>query len=192
MQNRAESDRVAHPLFQEGGGGSTPTSALQLEVDRCSIEFARELVRKWHSRLPVIEMSNILRNKDYACFSASFCGRAYAVAVWTSPVARMLNDGCSLELRRFAIAHDAPKNTGSRVLRVMRIRLHSELPHIRRLVSYQDTSVHEGTIYRAAGWVAAGRRRAGEWSCKSRQRKATQANAEKIRWELLLPRGASR
>ncbi len=192
VEHRAESGRVAHPLFQEGGGGSSPTSALQLKVDRCAVLFACELVRKWHSRLPVIDRSNIYRNSDYVCYSASLDGIAYAAAVWTSPVARMLNDGRTLELRRFAISDDAPKNTASRVLRVMRNLISAELPHINKLVSYQDTSVHAGTIYAAAGWVIAGRRRASEWSCKSRPRRPTQANAQKIRWEFVLHRNASR
>ena len=186
MSNRAEGDRVAHPLFQEGGGGSTPTSALLLRVERCGIEFARTLVRKWHSRLPEIDESNILRNKDHVCFAPDANEVCYAVAIWTSPVARMLNDGKTLELRRFAISHDAPENTGSRVLRVMRVLISRKFPHIRRLVSYQDTSVHKGTIYIAAGWVAGGRRAAGEWSCKSRPRRPTQANSEKVRWECFL------
>ena len=182
-----------HTLYSKrGGGGSSPTSALRLIVERCSVFFACDLVRKWHSRLPVIERSNIYRNADHVCYMASDSEVAYAVAIWTSPVARMLNDGQTLELRRFAIAPDAPKNTGSRVLGVMRRLIGREMAHIRRLVSYQDTSVHEGTIYKSAGWTPAGSRRAGEWSCRSRPRRPTQANARKVRWECVLQPIASR
>lgn len=122
----------------------------------------------------------------WACYSASFGDIAYAAAVWTSPVARMLDDGRTLELRRYAIAPDAPKNTGSRLLRVMRLLIKRELPAVKRLVSYQDESVHDGTIYAAAGWSKAGFRRGGEWSCKSRSRNPTQASGNKIRWEVFL------
>ena len=181
--NRVDGVRVSHPLFQEGGGGATPTSTLCLYVSSISIERACELNLLWHSRLPRIEASNVFRNKDYACYRAESAGVIYAVAIWSSPVARLLNDGCTLELRRFAIAPDAPRNTGSRVLAVMARLIAKAKPHIRRLVSYQDESVHQGTIYAAAGWNRTASRRGGEWSCKSRPRAATQANAPKVRWE---------
>jgi hypothetical protein len=184
--NRVDGVRVSHPLFQEGGGGATPTSTLCLDVQPISIERACELNLLWHSRLPKIEASNVFRNKDHVCYRAESGGVIYAVAIWSSPVARLLNDGCTIELRRFAIAPDAPRNTGSRVLAVMARLIAKSKPHIRRLVSYQDESVHRGTVYAAAGWFRAGVRRGGEWSCKSRPRAATQANAPKIRWEKLI------
>lgn len=184
--NRVDGVRVSHPLFQEGGGGATPTSTLCLNVSPISIERACELNMVWHSRLPKIEPSNVFRNKDYCCYRAECDGVIYAVAIWSSPVARGLNDGMTLELRRFAIAQDAPKNTGSRVLSVMTRLIKASMPHISRLVSYQDVSVHTGTIYAAAGWQKAATRRAGEWSCVSRPRAATQANSPKVRWEKLV------
>ena len=49
---RAESVRVAYPLFQAGGGGSTPTSALDLWFDAVPLAAAKRLNRLWHSRLP--------------------------------------------------------------------------------------------------------------------------------------------
>lgn len=184
--SRADGVRVSHPLFQEGGGGATPTSALCLAVGPISVERACELNMAWHSRLPKIEPSNVFRNKDYACYRAEHEGVIYAVAIWSSPVARALNDGATLELRRFAIAQDAPRNTGSRVLAVMARLIAKGKPHICRLVSYQDESVHSGAIYAAAGWARAASRRGGEWSCKSRPRRATQANARKTRWEKMI------
>ena len=183
MTHRADGDRVAHPLFQEGGGGSTPTSALQLEVSLISVRVACELNRKWHSRLPVIEPSNVYRNKHHFCFCADHEGVIYAVAVWTSPVARMLNDGETIELRRFAISQDAPKNTGSRVLSVMCRLMRKSHPELSRAVSYQDVDVHNGTIYSAAGWVRAAVSKGRQWSCRSRARRDVQSSSDKIRWE---------
>ena len=154
MDARADGVRVAHPLFQAEGDGSTPISALDLIVERITVEMACDLNRTWHSRLPKIEVSNVVRNSDYACYGAMHNGVAYAAAIWSSPVARMLNDGKTLELRRLAIAPDAPRNTASRMLAVMRRLISREMPHIDRLVSYQDTEVHTGGIYKASGWRA--------------------------------------
>lgn len=186
MGLRAESVRVAHPLFQEGGGGSSPTSALSLTVESISVERACELNRLWHSRLPVIEESNVFRNAMQCCFSATYGDLIYATAIWTSPVARMLNDGKTLELRRYAIADDAPKNTGSRVLAIMAKLIKSRFGSVCRLVSYQDTAAHAGTIYAAAGWAPAAKTSGRQWTCPSRHRRAVQSAANKVRWEKLI------
>jgi hypothetical protein len=58
-------------------------------------------------------------------------------------------------LRRMACAPDAPRNTASRFLAEMLAFFRKECPDRERLISYQDTSVHLGTIYKAAGWTAA-------------------------------------
>ena len=181
---RADGVRVAHPLFQAGGDGSMPISALCLTVERITVDMACDLNRRWHSRLPKIEKSNVLRNADYVCYGAMCGGIAYAAAIWSSPVARLLNDGRTLELRRLAIATDAPRNTASRMLAVMRRLVSREMPHIERLVSYQDTEVHTGGIYRASGWQATRNVKGHEWGCPSRPRDAVQSAAPKIRWEM--------
>ena len=180
---RADGVRVAHPLFQAGGDGSMPISALCLTVERIPMDMACDLNRRWHSRLPKIEKSNVLRNADYVCYGAMCGGIAYAAAIWSSPVARLLNDGRTLELRRLAIAPDAPRNTASRMLAVMRRLVVREKPHIERLVSYQDTEVHTGGIYRASGWTAAHLAKGREWTCPSRHRGGVQSAADKVRWE---------
>jgi hypothetical protein len=178
-----DSIRVVYPLFQEDGGGSTPTSPLQLHVGTISTKLAIELVGLWHSRLPYIEEGNVVRNVHSICFGAEYGNKWYAAAIWSSPVARMLDNQTHLELRRFAIADDAPKNTASRVLRIMTSKIRKKIPTITTLVSYQDCEVHTGTIYRAAGWVPAVRNTGGEWSVPSRARVAVQSAAPKVRWE---------
>jgi hypothetical protein len=57
-----------------------------------------------------------------------------------------------MELRRMACGPDAPKNTASRMLAIMTRQLHLYFPLCPRVISYQDTEVHTGTIYKAAGW----------------------------------------
>lgn len=104
-------------------------------------------------------------------------------AIWTHPIARNLPQDTWLELRRLAIAPDAPKNTASRLLAVMAKLIRASRPEIDCLVSYQDTEVHTGSIYKAAGWVATATNVDGEWDRPNRQRQAAQSAAPKKRWE---------
>jgi hypothetical protein len=86
------------------------------------------------------------------CYVAEHDDHWYAVAIWTGPVNRDLNDGHRYELRRFAIAPSAPRNTASRMLAVMARDIRRRRPDIDELISYQLLDTHRGTIYRAAGW----------------------------------------
>lgn len=86
MEIRAGSVRVAYPLFQEDGGGSTPTSALQLRFERIPLRTAMELNATWHSRLPKVVFSNIIRTVRHVCYGAECGGMYYAVAIGTAEV----------------------------------------------------------------------------------------------------------
>lgn len=133
-------------------------------------------------------------------YRAAFDGITYAVALWNSPSARTLAGSC-IELRRMAVAPDAPHCTASRFLSEMVKRLRVEFPAYERAISYQDRQVHTGTIYRAAGWDAAhvsmprvrdrsgqrtGTRRMYRWNLNGVEADA----AGKVRWERQL-RGSS-
>jgi hypothetical protein len=147
-----DSTRVVCPLFQTGEGGSIPTSTLQakdLLFELCPVKQATQLNREWHSRLPKIH--DIFWH--YA-FRASYHDVIFAVALWSQPTTRCLPQHW-LELRRMACAPDAPKNTASRFLGWMVRYFKRVTPERERCISYQDTAVHQGTIYRAAGWVPA-------------------------------------
>jgi hypothetical protein len=99
----------------------------------------------------------------------------------------MLDNKNCLELRRFAISPDAPKNTASRMLGFMVRSIRKIIPEISTLLSYQDKEVHTGTIYAASGWHRAARVQGKrEWSILSRQRVETQTDAHKIRWEKIV------
>ena len=174
----ADSIRAVCPLFQGEGGGSTPTSALQLQVNRMESKKAVVLNNLWHSRLP--ELTNWQQCFDY---SAQYDGLFYAVALWGQPIARMLNGRGWLELRRMAIADDAPKNTASRMIGYMVRDIRRNRPDICRLISYQDTAVHAGTIYAASGWnkTIIGSAITTGWN--SRIRNHMQTAAPKIRWD---------
>lgn len=165
--SRASDARVAYPLFQAEDGGSTPTLALharQLRFERCAASHAVPLVRLWHSRLP-----NTQRGPWQFAYRASYGDVTYAVALWHNPSARTL-PAHWVELRRMACAPDAPRNTASRFLAWMVRDLRKFHPERKHCISYQDTSVHSGGIYRAAGWMA-------EYTAQPRIRDRSKARA---------------
>ena len=115
---RVDGVEVAYPLFQAEGGGSIPTSTLQLQIEELGIRRARELNAAWHSLLPRTDLGNLLCGNTTVAYVAEFDGCYYAVAIWTQPIIRAMCDGSTIELRRLAIHEKAPKNTASRMLRV--------------------------------------------------------------------------
>jgi len=182
MGTRADDVRAAYPLFQAGSGGAIPTSALDLRVVKVVFADALAMNRLWHSRLPRMG-TGFIKRQPFLCYAAEFDGIYYAAAIWSNPVARKLPQQEWLELRRLAIAPDAPRNTASRLMSVMARLIRKERPEVTTLVSYHDTEVHTGSIYRAAGWVATVRSGGGGWSCPSRPHPKVQSDAPKQRWE---------
>ncbi len=181
MTDRAESIRVMHPLFHAGEGGPTPTSALQLRLERIDFAHAKQLSRLWHSRLPRFG-TGFIKNQPFPCWAAEFEGLIYAVAIWSNPAARLLPQTTWLELRRLAVAHDAPRNTPSRMLAVMTLLIRRGWPNVTTLVSYQDTEVHTGGIYRAAGWDEGVTTAGDDWDRPGRSRPKAQSDAPKKQW----------
>jgi hypothetical protein len=98
-------------------------------------------------------------------YAAEHSNIYYAVALWGQPVARMLNGRGWYELRRMAIADDAPDNTASRMLRIMRLLIAKDRPEVVKLISYQDTEAHTGTIYK---WLGIRSKKAKLWTDKKR------------------------
>lgn len=195
---RAGGAVAAHPLFQAGGGGSTPTSALQLRIVKIGMRLARELNAGWHSMLPRTDLGNLLCGSTSVAYGAEFDGMLYAVGIWTQPIIAALCNGHTIELRRLAICGDAPKNTASRMLAIMRRLVVAEFPQITRLVSYLAVDVHVGTIYKAAGWkpvgdiVAARPQRFSNVNKNTRATGPLQTTSRKQRWEYILSRKDNR
>jgi hypothetical protein len=186
MPIRAGGVRVAYPLFQEEGDGSKPISALSLTFHPCPMKRAQGLNRAWHSVLPKTNLGNLTRNRRYVAYTAESSGVFYAVAIWTDPVAanRLTHGDRLLELRRMAIANDAPANTASRMIGWMRREIKRRWPELVGLVSYQDTSAHAGTIYKASGWKCVDTSASlTKWSVNGRIRTEEQSTAPKVRWE---------
>lgn len=127
----------------------SPAKATMLIVEPCAVEVARDLIAAWHSRLPKTQ-----RGPWKLAFAAHAGYTVFGVALWHNPSARMLPQDW-LELRRLAVAPDAPRFTASRMLGQMARWIRREMPEVPTLISYQDCEVHTGTIYRAAGWTDA-------------------------------------
>jgi hypothetical protein len=181
-----DSSTAEQPTLQLEDGGATPTSPLQFSIEQIDVHTACKLNSEWHSRLPQIHWSNVVRNKHYVCYGARFDGNLFAVAIWSSPVAanRLKNGQQLLELRRFAINSSAPKNTATRMLGIMRKMIRKKFPDLLGLISYQDTEVHAGTIYRASGWKLAVINDGQSWTNSTRKRNKEQSLAAKARWEI--------
>ena len=188
MDESGVSSVAEYPLFQKGDRGPIPTTPLQLHVKQIEPQLACSLNATWHSRLPKIDWSNVVRNTHYVCYAATYDGRYYAVGIWSSPVAQnRFKDGkAMLELRRMAICKDAPANTATRMRSVMVRMIRNKFPDVTRLISYQDTEVHHGTIYKASNWFVAAESEGVSWSTAKRARNKEQTMAKKIRWEYTL------
>lgn len=150
------------PLFWNEKDYELPISAKQLEIVEIDIHVARDLNALWHSRLPIYQTGFCLNSK--ISFAATYKNIYYATAIWTNPVARLLPQKEWLELRRLAIAPDAPKYLATRMLSKMQKAIYAKFPEITTLVSYQDLDVHKGTIYKAGNWTADNVWAGGSWS----------------------------
>jgi hypothetical protein len=148
MEREMMPDRILHPLFQKQTA-VVPTKASRLELVRCDIETARALIKVWHSRLPQTQTG-----PWQFAFAAHHCDVIYGVALWHNPSARTLPHHW-LELRRLAIAPDAPHCAASWMLGAMVKWFEKNHPEREKAISYQDEGVHKGTIYAAAGWKKA-------------------------------------
>lgn len=181
---RADGVPVARPLFQAEGTGSIPSSALDLVVERLDMATAVAVNGLWHSRLPRFEP---FQERSLMAFGALFEGGVFAVAIWSRPIAaNRLTDGDRMrELRRLAIGPQAPRNTATRMISLMAKYIKHHHPEVCWLISYQDTEVHTGTIYRAAGWSPVAVSELTDWTVHSSRPGSAdiQTTADKIRWE---------
>lgn len=181
-------NRIITPLFFNESEYIKPTSCKEMKLNKINVHLAVKLNKEWHSRLPDIGWGNIVRNKNYVCYCAEHEGMIYAVAIWSTPVAanRLKNGNNLLELRRMAVADDAPKYTASWMIGKMIKRIKQDFKDIERLISYQDTEVHKGTIYKATNWKKENECDGMSWTTNNRKRNKEQTLAKKIRWGFAL------
>ena len=166
------------------------------DLDKINIEETRAqgaclLNELWHSRLPNLHWSNVVRSGNYVCYVFKYKQAIIGVAIWSSPVAanRMKDGRLLLELRRLALSNVCPKNMASFVLSKMIQKIKIKFPNIIKVISYQDKEAHVGTIYKASNWVGIEQTKIAkgklvtDWSKSSRKRKKSTNIAPKIRWE---------
>ncbi len=181
---------VAYPLF-ESGSGVKPNSPKLFQYHEIPMRTAQDLNRKWHSMLPRTDLGNLLAGRTSVAYGAMFEGTWYAVTIWTQPIIAAMCDGETIELRRFAICGDAPRNTASHMLSHDRKSLRKKWPFLRKAISYLAIDVHHGTIYKASGWEPIGKitdARPQRFTRQTNQRSTgpLQTKSRKQRWEISL------
>lgn len=185
------SSRILHPLFSDGSLIiPNDLKARDLLFEECPRDFAVQLNSEWHSRLPIIKMWKL---RVSHAFHAYYANVTYAVALWSNPISATLPQHW-IELRRMACAPDAPKFTASRFLGWMVRWFKQNEPEHERCISYQDTSIHKGIIYKASGWTIGriGKLNDSNFGLRGKSRERALYNgaeseaAAKIRWEKLL------
>lgn len=113
-----------------------------------SWKTCRDLISMWHSTLPNIPPGFKLA---FIAYAPNY--EPVACATWGRPVARLEDYQETLELTRLAHSPHVPKNFGSWILGQMRRYIRENMPEIKRLISYQDANIHQGTIYKANNWT---------------------------------------
>ena len=178
-----QSIRIARPLFPVEGQGSIPMSPLQFEIIKIPLSTAKKLNKLWHSSLPDYDTGFLATSM--ICFATIYKNYYFASAIWHNSSSPAFTNEPWLELRRMAISPEAPKNTASRMIKIMIQIIKKDFLWVTKLISYQDTSIHLGTIYKSSGWIAA--------ECKNiqhelktgqfRNQKTEKISYPKIRWE---------
>ncbi len=160
MSNCGESIRVVHPLFQEEGGGSTPTSPLHFEIRSISNSAAEQWVKKWHysARIPTGKNISYCLYADHS---------PYAVIVYGIGVnpyqAKFLGVSNVLEIKR--MCRSEPRLDGFPLSKFISItsKMVKKQFNYDCLVAFADPEHgHEGTVYKAAGFTLHGLTNA-EW-----------------------------
>ncbi len=161
-----------------------PQSTKEMRLHEISVDKAMMYNELWHSRLPITSHSNMIRNTRKIFYGAEYNGHCFASAMWTDPVAnnRLSKKYIWIELRRLAIAPDAPKFAATWMIAKMIKDIKKKFPEVTRLVSYQDSEVHTGIIYSAANWKKDTVSTFKEWTTGSRKRNLLQSKSDKIRW----------
>jgi len=146
---------------------------MKLQITPISLAEANQYVvdhHRHHDPVPGAKYSIAVADED---------GRVRGVAIVGRPVARMLNDGWTLEVNRCCT--DGVRNACSMLYRAA-WRAARAMGY-RRLVTY-TLPEEGGASLRGAGFKLVGETRGGSWNCKSRPRVDTHPLQGKLRWEI--------
>lgn len=132
-----------------GSGSAILTSSLQLKLMQIETCVAIDFNKKWHSKMPNIEEG------EYLCYGAFFNSECYAVFICSQ-------NKTTLHIDRMAISNLAPKNTASRLLKVLCLVIPKTITQL-TTVSYENVVKSVGlvktqisypsVIYKAVNWV---------------------------------------
>jgi hypothetical protein len=136
-----------------------------------TLEEANEFVRQNHRHHKPVPGAKF-------CVAVAEGETIHGVAIVGRPVARMLDDGWTLEVNRTCT--DGTKNANSMLYGACR-RVTFGLGY-RKLITY--TLPEEGGVsLTAAGWKCLGEAGGGSWNCPSRPRVDLHPLQTKLRWE---------
>jgi hypothetical protein len=143
---------------------------MPLEIVPITLEEANEFVRQHHRHhTPVPGAKFCIAVADESIRGVAIVGR---------PVARMLDDGWTLEVTRTCT--DGTKNANSMLYGACR-RVAFGLGY-RKLITY-TLPTESGVSLVASGWKCLGQAGGGRWSRASRPRVDTHPLQAKLRWE---------
>jgi hypothetical protein len=142
-----------------------------LELVPITLDEANEFVRRLHRH-------NAAMPGCKFCMAVSDGERVVGVAIAGRPVARMLDDGWTLEINRTCT--DGYRNANSMLYGAC-LRAAWALGY-RRVVTY-SLPEESGASLRAAGFRCMGHCGGGSWNRKARPRIDTHPLQEKLRWE---------
>jgi hypothetical protein len=145
---------------------------VKLRIVPISIREANEYVRLWHRH------HKPTQGAKFALAVADESGSIVGVALVGRPVARLLDNGQTLEVTR--VATDGTPNACS-ALYGAAWRVTRELGY-QRLITYILAS-EPGTSLRAAGWKLTAESEGGSWSRPSRPREDQHPIEPKLRWQ---------
>jgi hypothetical protein len=144
---------------------------MSLESVPCDIADANAFVRQFHRHNRPVTAARFA----IACAKD---GKIVGVAIVGNPVARLLNDGWTLEVVR--VATDGHRNACSflygaswRAARALGWR---------KLITYTRQE-EGGASLRASGWKIVAEVKGRSWSCPSRPRVDRAPSQDKFRWE---------
>jgi len=161
---------VAADLDTRAPTGTTTSAPLRPMPCTLTAAFAYVREHHRHHRPPQGGLFAVAAGRD---------GSVHGVAIAGRPVARMLDDGATIEITR--VATDGTRNACS-VLYGAIWRAARALGY-RRAITY-TLPAEGGASLRASGWTCLGEAGGGSWSRSSRPREDDHPTEVKLRWQV--------
>lgn len=154
-----DSSSAELPLFQAGNGGPHPTSSLHFDIRKISHDAARRWVLRWHYSRRMPTGKNI-------CYGLHSENSLYAVIVYGIGVnpyqARFIGVSRVLEIKRMCRSEPPLNYPLSRFIAITAKMVAKEFPYDCLIAFADPEQGHEGTVYKASGFVMHGMTNA-EW-----------------------------